>query len=77
MQKNVTLVDLGKCLVLKNARNLAIVAVDTAENEPLKIWGDVFSYSVASIIRAVSSTIGRNLAVGALSNKRFVFARKF
>ena len=29
--------------MLKNATTLAIVAVHTAENEPLKIWGDLFS----------------------------------
>ena len=35
--------------MLKNASFLAIVAVDTAENEPLKIWGDLFSYSVIQL----------------------------
>ena len=30
--------------ILKNASFLAIVAVDTAENEPLKVWGDSFHY---------------------------------
>ena len=34
--------------MLQNAPTLAIVAVDTEENEPLKIWGDFFSYSVHS-----------------------------
>ena len=29
--------------MVKNATTLAIVAVHTAENEPLKIWGDLFS----------------------------------
>ena len=28
--------------MLKNASALAIVTVDTAENEPLKFWGDLF-----------------------------------
>ena len=37
MQKYVNLVDLEKSKMLKNAPTLAIVAVDTAENEPLKI----------------------------------------
>ena len=30
--------------MLKNARTLAIVAVHTGENEPLKIWGDLFNF---------------------------------
>ena len=30
--------------ILKNASFLAIVAVDTAENEPLKVWGVSFHY---------------------------------
>ena len=29
--------------MLKNAPTLAIVAVHTEENEPLKIWGDLFN----------------------------------
>ena len=36
--------------MLKNASFLAIVAVDTEENEPLTIWGDLFSYSVHSLV---------------------------
>ena len=44
MQRIVNLVDLEKILLmLKNAPTLAIVAVHTEENEPLKIWGDLFS----------------------------------
>ena len=35
--------------ILKNAPTLAIVAVDTEENEPVKIWHDLFSYSVHSL----------------------------
>ena len=30
--------------MLQNAPTLAIVAVDTEENEPLKMWGDLFSF---------------------------------
>ena len=41
MQRNVNLVDLEKCF--KKATTLAIVAVHTEENEPLKIWGDLFN----------------------------------
>ena len=29
--------------MLKKATTLAIMAVDTEENEPFKIWGDVFN----------------------------------
>ena len=36
--------------MLKNAPTLAIVAVDTEENEPLKILGDLFRYSVRSLV---------------------------
>ena len=36
------LVELEKCL--KNEPTLAIVAVDTEENEPLKVWGVSFHY---------------------------------
>ncbi len=43
MQNNVNLVDLEKILTLKNATTLAVVAVHTAENEPLKNWGGLFS----------------------------------
>ena len=35
--------------MLQNEASLAIVAVHTAENEPLKIWGYSFSYSVTSL----------------------------
>ena len=37
--------------MLQNASFLAIVAVDTAENEPLKIWGDLFIISIVSLVR--------------------------
>ena len=36
--------------MLQNEASLAIVAVHTAENEPLKIWGYSFSYSVTSLL---------------------------
>ena len=35
--------------MLENAPTRAIVAVDTEENEPLKMWVDLFSYSVRSL----------------------------
>jgi hypothetical protein len=35
--------------MLKDEPSLAIVAVHTAENEPLKVWGDLFSSSVHSL----------------------------
>ena len=35
--------------MLQNEASLAIVAVHTAENEPLKIWGYSFNYSVTSL----------------------------
>ena len=38
--------------ILQNEASLAIVAVHTAENEPLKIWGYSFSYSVTSLAAA-------------------------
>ena len=40
--------------------NLAIVAVHTAENEPLKIWGYSFSYSVTSLI---TSTLPKSVVM--------------
>ena len=42
MQKYFNLVDLEKRMLI-NATTLAIVAVRTAENEPLKVWGDLSS----------------------------------
>ena len=44
VQRNVNLIDLEKwSKILKNAPTLAIVAVDTAENGPPKVWGELFS----------------------------------
>ena len=37
--------------MLQNASFLAFVAVDTEENEPLKNWGELFSYSVHSLMQ--------------------------
>ena len=36
--------------MLQNEASLAIVAVHTAENEPLKIWGYSFNSSVTSLV---------------------------
>jgi hypothetical protein len=47
VQKNVDRIDLEK--MLQNDPSLAIVAVHTAENEPLKLWGYSFSFSVTSL----------------------------
>ena len=56
MQRIVNLVDFEKCRkMLKNAPTLAIAAVDTEEDEPLKIWGDLFSYSDHSLIARQNS----------------------
>ena len=55
MQKNVGRVDLEK--MLQNEASLAIVAVHTAENEPLKIWGYSFSFSVTSLSGVHMATI--------------------
>ena len=37
--KGVHCVDLGESLSLSNAYLLAEIGVDTAENEPLEVWG--------------------------------------
>ena len=48
VQRNVDLVDLEK--MLKHEPTLAIVAVHTADNEPLKVLGgDSIQYSMSSI----------------------------
>jgi hypothetical protein len=36
--------------IQQNEYLVAIVAVDTAENEPRKVWGDLFNYSVVSLV---------------------------
>ena len=45
--------------MLQNEASLAIVAVHTAENEPLKIWGYSFSYSVTSLVNTKKRMAGR------------------
>ena len=54
MQKYGNLVDLEK-IMLKNAPTLAIGGVDTAENEPLKVWG----YGVCDIDSPPHSWVNR------------------
>ena len=48
-------VDLEKRLQILNEASLAIVAVHTAENEPLKLLGCSFSYSVTFLIGTLPS----------------------
>ena len=40
--------DVFECIWLQ--KSASKIGVDTAENEPLKIWGDLFSYSLTSLI---------------------------
>ena len=58
--------------MLKNATTLAIVAVHTAENEPLKIWGDLFSLFSSLLIEFPK--LRELKAVGALSCRDLALA---
>ena len=64
--------------MVKNATTLAIVAVHTEENEPLKIWGDLFSLfnSLLAIIspapRRPSAEVGGRSAADSIGRVRHI-----
>ena len=56
VQRIVNLVDLEK--MLQNPPTLAIVAVDTAENEPLEVWRKWMKFSIHSLLNMTPGTAG-------------------